>query len=120
LLPLQPFLPSRPVLQPLVLVVGALGASAFRNGADGFMPLFEGNDLGGWVEMDEPGAFSSSEGVLSLEHPTNYPNWLRSPETYENFILELEYQPVAWAEGGIYFHAPLHGDPARKIGRAHV
>src|SRR5690606_5149633 len=74
---LHPFSPSIPILLPLVLVVGALVASAFRNGADDFIPLFEGNDLGGWVEMGEPGAFSISEGVLSLEHPTNYPNWLR-------------------------------------------
>ncbi len=120
LLQLHPFFPSIPILLPLVLVVGALVASAFRNGADDFIPLFEGNDLGGWVEMGEPGAFSISEGVLSLEHPTNYPNWLRSPETYENFILELEYQPVAWAEGGIYFHAPLHGDPARSGYKIHL
>ena len=103
----------------LVLILFApLPATAQPDGE--FVPLLEGDDLGGWMEMGEPGAFTLSGGVLSLEHPNNYPNWLRSPERYENFVLELEYQPVGWAEGGIYLHAPQYGDPVRSGLKIHL
>lgn len=87
---------------------------------DEFVSLLDGDDLSGWVEVGEPGAFTISDGVLLLEKPRNHPNWLRSEDTYENFVLELEYQPVGWAEGGIYLHAPLHGDPVRSGMKIHL
>lgn len=102
-----------------VCLLVAAGSAAGQD-ADGFVSLLEGDDLSGWVEMGEPGAFTVADGVLFLERPHNYPNWLRSAEQYENFVLELEYQPVGWAEGGIYLHSPLHGDPARSGVKIHL
>lgn len=105
----------------IVLLSGSLilkPAAAQSQGA--FVPLLDGNDLSGWVEMGEPGAFTIENGTLFLERPTNYPNWLRSDEQYENFELELEYQAVGWAEGGIYIHAPLHGNPLKSGIKIHL
>lgn len=101
----------------IVLASFAVGPAAAQPAGE-YVPLLD--DLDGWVEMGEPGAFTFSDGVLSLEHPNNYPNWLRSPETYENFVLEVEYQPVGWAEGGIYLHAPRYGDPVRSGLKIHL
>lgn len=86
----------------------------------GFVELFNGEDLSGWIEMGEPGAFMVDDGAIFLAHPNNHPNWLRSEEEYENFILELEYRPVGWAEGGIYLQAPMHGDPGRSGLKIHL
>lgn len=85
-----------------------------------FVSLLEGSTLSSWIEMGEPGAFSMSDGVLVLKHPRNYPNWLRSARSYENFDLQLEYQPVGWAEGGLYLHASKHGEPARSGLKIHL
>lgn len=87
---------------------------------DGFVDLFNGEDLSGWVEMGEPGAFTYEDGMLILGHPSNYPNWLRSEKQYENFVLTLEYQTQGWAEGGIYLHAPMHGDPLKSGIKIHL
>lgn len=88
--------------------------------AQEFVNLFERDDLSGWIEMGEPGAFEMREGVLELNDPHNYPNWLRSEHVYENFVLELEYQTPGWAEGGIYLHAPLHGAPEKSGLKIHL
>lgn len=86
----------------------------------GFVPLFNGRDLSGWVEMAEPGAFRVEDGTLSLASPKNHPNWLRSEKQYENFVLKLEYQTIGWSETGIYLHAPLHGDPVKSGIKLHL
>ncbi len=98
-------------------VIAVPGSSLAQD--DGFVDLFE-EGLSGWVEMGEPGAFEVREGMLALNDPHNYPNWLRSERTYENFVLELEYRTPGWAEGGIYLHAPLHGDPVRSGVKIHL
>lgn len=103
-----------------LLLTAVLTTSASTAQEAEFVDLFEGNDLSGWVEMEEPGAFEVRDGVLELSNPHNYPNWLRSERTYENFVLELEYQPLGWAEGGIYLHAPLHGDPIKSGVKIHL
>jgi len=87
---------------------------------DGFVEMFDGYGLSGWVEMGEPGAFTQENGTLYLENPNNYPNWLRSERQYENFILDLEYQTPGWAEGGLYLHAPLHGRPVKSGIKVHL
>lgn len=87
---------------------------------DDFVRIVRGNDLTGWVEMGDPGAFTVDDGTLFLEHPRNFPNWLRSEKQYENFVLDLEYQAVGWAEGGIYIHAPLHGNPIQSGIKIHL
>lgn len=87
---------------------------------DGFIELFNGEDLTGWVEMGVPGAFTYEGGALVLSEPNNYPNWLRSEDQYENFVLHLEYQTPGWSEGGIYLHAPLHGNPVASGLKIHL
>jgi hypothetical protein len=102
-----------PIGAPLALLL-LLRGGGLQAQEEGFVPLFDGSDLSGWVEMGEPGAFRVEEGTLSLEDPKNYPNWLRSEKEYENFVLKLEYQTVGWSETGIYLHAPLHGNPVKS------
>ncbi len=107
----------------LLIALTSLSQSAVPVAAqpgDEFVQLLSGDDMDGWVEMGEPGAFTVEDGTLFLEHPRNYPNWLRSEKQYENFVLELDYQAVGWAEGGIYIHAPMHGDPEKSGIKIHL
>ena len=56
-----------------------------------FVPLFNGRDLNGWVNVNcAPETWSVRDGVIFCTgHPTGA---LRTPRQYENFILELEWR----------------------------
>jgi hypothetical protein len=56
-------------------------------------PLFNGQDLSGWVPVNAwPDTWRVQDGVLVCTgRPTGV---LRSPRPYENFVLELEWQHV--------------------------
>jgi hypothetical protein len=58
---------------------------------DGWVPLFNGRDLSGWVPINvAPGTFSVRDGIIvSTGVPTGL---LRSERQYENFIVELEWR----------------------------
>jgi 3-keto-disaccharide hydrolase len=62
--------------------------------ADGFVPLFNGRDLTGWVNANcAPETWSVREGVI---HCTGRPTGaLRTPRQYENFILEVEWRHLS-------------------------
>lgn len=57
---------------------------------DGFVPLFNGKDLTGWVNVDcHPSTFYVKDGeIITTGQPTGY---LRTEKQYENFELELEW-----------------------------
>jgi hypothetical protein len=71
-----------------------LGASASRAQEDGFVPLFNGRDLEGWVSVAcAPETWSVRDGVI---HCTGKPTGaLRTARQYENFILEAEWRHLS-------------------------
>jgi len=90
---------SSPICSLVILTVVALaaGLAAAERAADesgpadgGFSPLFNGEDLSGWVNVNcAPGTFTVKNGVI---HCTGVPTGvMRTERMYENFILELEY-----------------------------
>ncbi len=85
-----------------------------------FVSLFNGQDLSGWIEMGDPGAFVVEDGNLLLKKPHYYPNWLRSVKEYENFELSLEYRMPGWSEAGLLLHAPLYGRISRSGIKIHL
>jgi Domain of Unknown Function (DUF1080) len=58
---------------------------------DGFVPLFNGRDLTGWVNVNcAPETWTVQDGMIHCTgHPTGA---LRTPRQYENFILELDWR----------------------------
>ena len=58
---------------------------------DGFVPLFNGRDLSGWVNANcAPETWSVRDGMI---HCTGLPTGaMRTTRQYENFILELEWR----------------------------
>ena len=73
-------------------VAGA--AAVVAADTDGFVPLFNGRDLTGWVNANcAPETWSVREGVI---HCTGRPTGaLRTPRQYENFILEVEWRHLS-------------------------
>jgi len=77
----------------LVLLIAA-ATSALAADEDGFVPLFNGRDLTGWVNANcAPETWSVREGLI---HCTGRPTGaLRTTRQYENFILEVEWRHLS-------------------------
>ncbi len=69
-------------------------ALAAQPDADGFLPLFNGRDLTGWVNANcAPETWSVRDGVIACTgKPTGA---LRTERHYENFILEAEWRHLS-------------------------
>ncbi len=99
----------------LLCMLAGLGAATADGAAnaqveEGFVSLFNGRDLMGWhVEGPHSKAFGAADGELRCEYGGNYPTWLRSDKTYENFVLRFDYKIGFYCESGLLIHAPLHG-----------
>jgi hypothetical protein len=68
--------------------------SARTGEQDGFVPLFNGTDLTGWVDVNcAPGKtfFVREKMIITTGVPLGF---LRTAKQYENFILELEWMHV--------------------------
>src|SRR6266487_278645 len=76
----------------LLLLVTAVTATAADE--DGFVSLFNGRDLTGWVNVNcAPETWSVRDGVI---HCTGRPTGaLRTARPYENFILEVEWRHLS-------------------------
>jgi hypothetical protein len=75
---------------------------------EGFVPLFNGQDLAGWV-TEGPCKFIPKGNEIYCPGVGNYPSWLRSATTFENFVIRFEFRMWLYGEGGLFFHAPIHG-----------
>jgi Domain of Unknown Function (DUF1080) len=74
-----------------LVIAASLGAISARQGESGFVPLFNGRDLHGWVSVGcAPETWRVQDGMI---HTTGKPICeLRTDRMYENFILELDYK----------------------------
>jgi hypothetical protein len=76
-----------------VIFLGLLAAPGLQGADDGLVPLFNGKDLTGWVQVNcAPETFSVRDGmIVTTGIPTGV---LRTDRQYENFILELEWKHI--------------------------
>jgi hypothetical protein len=78
---------------------------------EGFVPLFNGKDLTGWVPICIPDNFKVQEDYIQTDQFKG--GWLRSFEPYSDFILRAEYWIEEGGNAGIYIRAPLAGRQSR-------
>ena len=82
--------------------------------AQEFVPLFNGENLDGWVNVNcAPETWSVVDGMI---HCTGVPTGvIRTERMYENYILELEYRHlVEKGNSGLFVHSdplPITGKP---------
>jgi hypothetical protein len=79
------------LLSPLLL---ALTVSVSAVAEDGFVPMFNGRDLSGWVNANcAPETWGVKDGVITCTgKPTGA---LRTERQYENFIMEVEWRHLS-------------------------
>ncbi len=87
---------------------------------DGFVPMFNGTDLTGWVNVNcAPGTFFVKDGeIITTGKPTGY---LRTEKQYENFIAEFDWmhvppKPGAVGNSGFFVWA----DPLPAVGTGYT
>jgi len=94
---------------PAALAFLVTACPAADKDADGFVPLFNGTDLSGWVNVNcAPGTFFvKGNEIITTGKPTGF---LRTDRQYENFVLEVDWMHVNTKEvgnSGIF----IWGDP---------
>ena len=77
---------------------------------DGFVSLFDGATFKGWAVREGPVSAFFVDGGSIVVHPgSNFPTWLASERSYENFDFRGEFFLKGWMDSGIYLHAPEEG-----------
>jgi hypothetical protein len=83
----------------LLLALAAVVPGADDRKDDGFVPMFNGTDLTGWVNVNcAPSTFFVKDGeIVTTGKPTGF---LRTAKQYENFIAEFDWMHVNKKEVG--------------------
>jgi len=79
--------------------------SELQSDAEGFVPLFNGKNLDGWVNVNcAPETFTVRDGmIICTGIPTGV---LRTDKQYENYILELEWRHMKkGGNAGLFVHS---------------
>jgi len=98
-----------------ITVLLAVSGCAGSNDARGFAPLFNGENLNGWV-IGPDNAWMAKDGILTVkrddmdgkEHNFDY---LWTKDKYGDFILDLEFKVVEGTNSGIFFRTSDLKDP---------
>jgi hypothetical protein len=78
----------------LAVALAAVSPAADKaDKGDGFVPLFNGKDLTGWVNVNcAPGTFYvKGDEIITTGKPTGY---LRTAKQYENFVAEFDWMHI--------------------------
>ena len=75
---------------------------------EGWVNLFNGTNLAGWVEHSGKAKYTVADGVLAGESVSGSGNsFLCTTQTYENFELELEYKCDALLNSGVQIRSEV-------------
>jgi HEAT repeat protein len=76
---------------------------------EGFVPLFNGKNLDGW--MGDTEGYAAEDGVIVI-HPDRGSGNLYTVEQYADFILRFEFRLTSGANNGLGIRTPPEGDAA--------
>lgn len=101
-----------------LLLITCITFTAFSADDDGWITLFNGKDLSGWVTTGN--WLVEDGGVLAIKPRPGEEGWQRydayiyTEKKYENFILDLEYKIPPKGNSGIFFRIETMKDPVTK------
>jgi hypothetical protein len=104
----------------LPLLVVGFAAADDKTDEEGFVPMFNGRDLTGWVNVNcAPSTFYVKDGeIITTGKPTGY---LRTERQYENFIAEFDWMHVPPEPGKVgnsgFF---VWADPVPAVGTGYT
>ncbi len=79
---------------------------------DGFVALFNGVDLKGWV--GNTNGYKAAGGVLVCQARKSRGAKIYTAKEYTNFIFRFEFKLTPGANNGVGIRAPLTGNPAKN------
>jgi hypothetical protein len=79
---------------------------------EGFIPLFNGEDLQGWV--GHTNGYTVTDGVLICEAGKGKGGNIFTQKEYENFVFRFEFKLTPGANNGVGLRAPLSGNASKK------
>ncbi|MFZ5519055.1 MAG: family 16 glycoside hydrolase [Candidatus Zhuqueibacterota bacterium] len=91
-----------------ILPEGGVTELSAQEKAEGFVQLFNGSDLTGWV--GDTSGYSVRDGKIII-YPDKGGNLFTAGE-YDNFIFRFEFKLTPGANNGLGIRAPLQGDAA--------
>ncbi len=101
---------SRPLgLLPVLLAL--LLPAPVRAADDGFVPLFDGRSLAGWVQRGGKAKYAVEDGAIvgsSVPNTTN--SFLCTEKTFADFILELEFKVDPALNSGVQIRSESRKD----------
>ena len=102
---------SRTCFAVVAVVVAGCHCPAWRESPDeGFVPLFNGKDLDGWVVMGKESGWRAKDGVIRSEGATDG-GWLRTRKKYSDFIFKVDWKVSEGGNAGVYIKAAQEGKP---------
>lgn len=102
-------------MRKIAIVCLLAAASALTAQSPGFVPLFNGRDLSGWVNVNtEPSTWSVRDGMLVCSgKPIGV---MRSEKQYENFILHIEWQHrEPGGNSGVFIWSNAQPNPESRL-----
>lgn len=93
---------GRPWLATMLLLVFAQRLVAGDADPEKWQPLFDGSTLAGWEVLEDEGKFFVEDGaIVGQTAPGVKSSYLCTKETFDNFILELEFQVDEGMNSGV-------------------
>ena len=93
-----------------VLFLG-LGAAAQAPRENGWVALFNGKDLSGWIKNGDE-KWIVEQGTILCESTANKYGYLTTEKTYRDFTLRLKFKGEAAGNSGVFVRAKITGiDP---------
>jgi hypothetical protein len=94
-------------------VIGCLALGGALRGADtdeGFVPLFNGKDLAGWVIKGKAEGWAVKDGILRSEGAKGGDS-IRTVKEYGDFILKVDWKVSPGGNSGVFLRVPDEGAP---------
>lgn len=99
----------------LTLAIAALASARAAETEAGFVPLFDGTTLNGWVKRGGDAAYSVEDGTIVGEClPSKLNTFLCTEKEYGNFILKLEYKFDVPGNSGLQFRSAARPEGGRQ------
>ncbi len=92
------------------LAISVICSTAFA--ADDWVPLFNGKDIGGWVQRGGKATYKVEDGSIVGTSTLNTPNsFLCTPRDYSDFILEYEFKIDPKLNSGVQIRSNVADKP---------
>jgi hypothetical protein len=101
-----------------VLTLAALGSAFADDSEDGWVQLFDGKTLAGWVQRGGKAKYTvDGEVIVGSSVPNTSNSFLCTEKNYDNFILEVEFKVDPELNSGVQIRSESREDYQK--GRVH-